>query len=167
MRNMCQQKLKGWLIVAWDGKKSRSSWDLVYSFTNLSQLRFCETGGQVDQSLNLERHFCAWVRTSYKNSEKSRWSTKTIFFNCKYLEGFIFFFFPLNRPTGPVWTNSREVHISVYVFILFIKIKIKWRMTPDTWHMVGGGWTFSQSFSLLALTVWELWCCEDWEEKYH
>ena len=44
MRNMCQQKLKGWLIGAWDGKKSRSSWDPVYSIPNLSQLRFCETG---------------------------------------------------------------------------------------------------------------------------
>ena len=29
----------------------------------------------------------------------------------------------------------------------------------------GGGWTFSQSFSSLALTVWDLWCLQDWEEK--
>ena len=48
-----------------------------------------------------------------------------------------------------------------------------WHMTPDTWHPAfdtrhvkhGGRWTFSQTFSFLALTVCDLWCCEDWEEK--
>ena len=46
-------------------------------------------------------------------------------------------------------------------------------MTPDTWHVTcdtrhvthGGEWTFSQNFIFLALTVWDLWCCEDLEEK--
>ena len=34
------------------------------------------------------------------------------------------------------------------------------------WHVThGGGCTFTQNFSFLALTVWDLWCCEDWEEK--
>ena len=39
-------------------------------------------------------------------------------------------------------------------------------MTRDIWHVThGGGWTFSQSFSSLTLTVWDLWYLEDWEEK--
>ena len=39
-------------------------------------------------------------------------------------------------------------------------------MTPDMWRMThGGGWTFSGNFSYLALTVWDLWYLEDWEEK--
>ena len=30
-----------------------------------------------------------------------------------------------------------------------------WHMTHDTWHLThGGGWTFSQTFSSLALMVW-------------
>ena len=34
------------------------------------------------------------------------------------------------------------------------------------WHMThGGGRTFSQNFSSLALTVWDLWHLEDLEEK--
>ena len=35
------------------------------------------------------------------------------------------------------------------------------------WHVThgGGGWTFSQNFSSLALTAWDLWCVEDWVEK--
>ena len=41
-----------------------------------------------------------------------------------------------------------------------------WHMTHNIWHVThGGGWTFSQNFSSLALTVWDLWCLEDWEEK--
>ena len=48
-----------------------------------------------------------------------------------------------------------------------------WHLTPDTWNVTcdmwhvthGGGWTFSQNFSSLAPTVWDLWCHEDWEEK--
>ena len=39
-----------------------------------------------------------------------------------------------------------------------------WHMTRDTWH-VWGGWTFSQIFSSLALTVCDLWYYEDQEEK--
>ena len=37
-----------------------------------------------------------------------------------------------------------------------------WHMTCDTWHMTHlGGWTFSQNFSSLALTVCDLWYYED------
>ena len=45
-----------------------------------------------------------------------------------------------------------------------------WHMTHDTWHMTHdmfGGWTFSQNFSSLALTVCDLWNYEDLEEKAH
>ena len=41
-----------------------------------------------------------------------------------------------------------------------------WHVTRDMWHMTHGVvWTFSQNFSCLALTVWDLWCCEYLEEK--
>ena len=41
-----------------------------------------------------------------------------------------------------------------------------WRVTYDTWHVTClGGWTFSQNFSSLALTVCDLWYYEDLEEK--
>ena len=41
-----------------------------------------------------------------------------------------------------------------------------WHMTHDMWHVThGGGWTFSQNVSSLALMDWDLWCVEDWEEK--
>ena len=47
-----------------------------------------------------------------------------------------------------------------------------WHVTSDTytWHVFlfffwGGGWTFSQNFSSLALTVCDLWYYEDLEEK--
>ena len=40
------------------------------------------------------------------------------------------------------------------------------QMTRDTFH-VWGGWTFSQNFSSLALTVCDLWYYEDLEEKAH
>ena len=36
-------------------------------------------------------------------------------------------------------------------------------LEPCMW----GGWTFCQNFSSLALTVWDLWCLEYWEEKDH
>ena len=40
-----------------------------------------------------------------------------------------------------------------------------WQVTCDTWH-VWGGWTFSQNFSSLALTVCDLWYYEDlWRTK--
>ena len=50
-----------------------------------------------------------------------------------------------------------------------------WHMTGDTWHVTHdmwhvtccGGWTFSQHFSSLALTVCDLWYYEDLEEKDH
>ena len=39
-------------------------------------------------------------------------------------------------------------------------------MTRDMWHRTGGGrWTFSQTFSSLALTVWEWRCSEDISTK--
>ena len=41
-----------------------------------------------------------------------------------------------------------------------------WHVTRDTWHLTRlGGWTFSQNFSSLALTVCDLWYYEDLEEK--
>ena len=55
-----------------------------------------------------------------------------------------------------------------------------WHMKTDTWHLTrdtchptydtwyvtdGGGWTFSQNVSFLALTIWDLLCCDDLEEK--
>ena len=41
-----------------------------------------------------------------------------------------------------------------------------WHLTPDMWHVThGGGGKFSKNFSYLALTVWDLWYLEDWEEK--
>ena len=41
-------------------------------------------------------------------------------------------------------------------------------VTRDTWHLTClGGWTFSQNFSSLALTVCDLWYYEDLEEKAH
>ena len=46
-----------------------------------------------------------------------------------------------------------------------------WHLSPDTgyvthdmWHMLRG-WTFSQNFSSLALTVWDRECLEDSERK--
>ena len=48
------------------------------------------------------------------------------------------------------------------------KWKCQRHLTTENWHVthgVGGGWTFSQNFSSLALTVWVYWCCEDMEEK--
>ena len=40
-----------------------------------------------------------------------------------------------------------------------------WHVTRDMWHVGGGGWTFSQNYSSLALTVSDLWYYEDMEEK--
>ena len=43
-----------------------------------------------------------------------------------------------------------------------------WHVTRDAWHMTRdmfGGWTFSQNFSSLALTICDLWYYEDLEEK--
>ena len=41
-----------------------------------------------------------------------------------------------------------------------------WHVTRDKWHVTClWGWTFSQSFSSLALTVCDLWYKEDLEEK--
>ena len=41
-------------------------------------------------------------------------------------------------------------------------------MTCDKWNVTSlGGWTFSQNFSFLALTVCDLWYYEDLEEKAH
>ena len=41
-----------------------------------------------------------------------------------------------------------------------------WYVIFDTWHMTHRGWqTLCQNFRSLALTVWELWCFKDWEEK--
>ena len=46
------------------------------------------------------------------------------------------------------------------------KEKKKWHVTCDTWHVTRSrGWTFSQNFSSLALTVCDLWYYEDLEEK--
>ena len=41
-----------------------------------------------------------------------------------------------------------------------------WHATCDIWHVTClGGWSFSQNFSSLALTVYDLWYYTDLEEK--
>ena len=41
-----------------------------------------------------------------------------------------------------------------------------WHVTHDTWHVaLCRRWTFSQNFSLPALTFWEKWCFEDLKDK--
>ena len=41
-----------------------------------------------------------------------------------------------------------------------------WHVIHDTWQVThGGGWTFSQDFSSLALMVWDIWYLEDFEDK--
>ena len=43
-----------------------------------------------------------------------------------------------------------------------------WHVTRDKWHVTHlGGWTLSQNFSSLALTVCDLWYYEELEEKAH
>ena len=52
--------------------------------------------------------------------------------------------------TGDMWHVTRDM----------------WHVTCDTWHVTRlGEWTFSQNFSSLALTVYDLWYYEDLEEK--
>ena len=44
----------------------------------------------------------------------------------------------------------------------------RWQVTCDMWHVTCcGGWTFSQNFSSLDLSVRDLWYYEDLEEKAH
>ena len=48
-----------------------------------------------------------------------------------------------------------------------------WHVTCDTWHLTpymwhidhGGGWTLSENFRSLALTVWDRQCLADSEQK--
>ena len=41
-----------------------------------------------------------------------------------------------------------------------------WHVTHDIWHVTRDvRWTFYKKVSSLALTVWDLWCSEDFEEK--
>ena len=41
-----------------------------------------------------------------------------------------------------------------------------WHMTCDMWHLTHHRWwTLCQNFRSLALTIWESWCFEDFEEK--
>ena len=40
-----------------------------------------------------------------------------------------------------------------------------WHMRRDTWHVTHDRWHVTHNFSSLALTVWDLWCFEDLEEK--
>ena len=50
-----------------------------------------------------------------------------------------------------------------------------WHMRPDTWHIIcdtwdvthGGGWTFSQNFSSLDLTVCDRQCLGLSKQKDH
>ena len=43
-----------------------------------------------------------------------------------------------------------------------------WHVSHDMWHMTHGvGWTFTQNFSSLALTVWEWRGFQDFDEKGH
>ena len=41
-----------------------------------------------------------------------------------------------------------------------------WQVTCDMWNLTHRWlWTLSQNVRSPALTVWKLWCFEDWEEK--
>ena len=69
---------------------------------------------------------------------------------------------------GPV--DNRPSTDKLHHFVQKIKIKIvtcnMWHVTRDNWHVTCWvGWTFSQNFSSLALTVCDLWYYEDLEEK--
>ena len=70
--------------------------------------------------------------------------------------------------------RSPLVTIQLLGFVIFFMLKdffliathYTWHVTCNTWHVTyGGQWTFSQNFSSLDLTVWDLWCCEYLEEK--
>ena len=61
--------------------------------------------------------------------------------------------------------RSPLVTIQLLGFVIFFMLKdffliathYTWHVTCNTWHVTyGGQWTFSQNFSSLALTVWEL-----------
>ena len=42
----------------------------------------------------------------------------------------------------------------------------KWHITHDMQHLTFDiWWTINKNFISLALTVWDLWCCEDFKEK--
>ena len=75
-----------------------------------------------------------------------------------------------NRP------STDQLHHFVNLFNILKKYFDMWLVTGDMWHltrdmwhvtrdMFAGGWTFSQNFSSLALTVYDLWYYEDLEER--
>ena len=63
-------------------------------------------------------------------------------------------------------TSTDKLHQCVKKKYIYIYCDM-WHVTCDTWHVVTccRGWTFSQNFSSLALTVCDLWYYEDLEEK--
>ena len=56
---MCQQKLKGWLLWAWDGKKVKIKFGSSVLYSKSIPAAILQNGGEVDLSLNLYWHFCA------------------------------------------------------------------------------------------------------------
>ena len=71
---------------------------------------------------------------------------------------------------GVVPVDNRPSTNKLHHFVLKNKNETcdKWHVTCDTWHVTWdmlGGWTFSQNFSSLALTICYLWYYEDLEEK--
>ena len=75
---------------------------------------------------------------------------------------------PVTCHLSPVTCHLLPVtcHLSPVTCHLSRKKSDTWHVTRDMWHMTRfGGWTFSQNFSSLALTVCDLWYYEDLEEK--
>ena len=125
MRNICPQKLKGWLIGACDGKSQNEVgiqciiFQLCLSFKLFSNSvkwgegltkalncngifvpefeHFKKTGGEWMVHQNLIKIFVVVISSTWK-----------IFFT--------------NRPTGLIPSSSRNVHISVYMFIYPLSI---------------------------------------------
>ena len=73
-----------------------------------------------------------------------------------------------NRPSTDklhhfIWRKKIKLHVTCDMWQV---THDTWHVTCDTWHVTRlGGWTFSQNFSTLALTVCDLWYYEDLEEK--
>ena len=70
--------------------------------------------------------------------------------------------FGSNRYPFIFWKNYKTILSLLYAGFW----NKNWRRKKYTWHMMQGvGWTFSLNFIILALTAWDLWCCEYLEEK--
>ena len=76
-----------------------------------------------------------------------------------------------NRPSTDklhhfVWRRRKKCYMWHVTHDMWHVTRDTWHVTRDTWHVTYlGGWTFSQNFSCLALTVCDLWYYEYLEEK--